>query len=203
MVYGTVPAGPGFIGGLISSGAGKNTASDIPAVHMLVFLKNTATGILSQTYTDATGAYSFSSIAYGSYVIYPEVMGYATTVSATITLSASHASQTAVNFKQYTGSKTVKPIVNGIATLPTAAAFSVYPNPTAGSLNVKWNEQATGKADITVTDITGREIYQSVIDIAATSGNTSINLPVLSNGVYFVKIKSETINFTEKLTVQH
>ncbi len=202
MAYGTVTAGPGFIGGLISSGAGKNTATDVPAANMLVLLKNTASGILTQTYTDATGAYSFAGIAYGTYVIYPEAMGFATTVYPTITLSASHASQSGANFKQYNTSKTIKPVGVSVGSL-TINQFSVAPNPSVGDLNIVWGDLATGKADVVVTNLLGQTVYSSAINIDNTGGFSNVNLRSLSSGLYIVKIQSETINFSEKLILQN
>ncbi|MBC7553412.1 MAG: T9SS type A sorting domain-containing protein [Taibaiella sp.] len=70
-------------------------------------------------------------------------------------------------------------------------------------MNISWNQQVTGKADVTITYITGREVYQSTMDINVASGSTAVSLPVLSNGVYFVKIKSAAINYSNKLTIQH
>ncbi len=202
MSYGTVAAGPGFIGGLISSGAGKNTATDVPAANMLVLLQNTASGVLTQTYTDATGAYSFTGIAYGSYVVYPEAMGFATTVYATITLSASHVSQTGANFKQFNTSKTIKPIGVSVGCV-TTTQFSIAPNPSYGTLNISWGDLAAGKADVIVTNLLGQTVFNSSINIDNAGGSSVVNLSSLSNGLYIVKIQSETINFSEKLILQN
>ena len=202
MAYGTVTAGPGFIGGFISSGAGKGTASDVPAVDMLVFLKNASTGVITQVYTDVAGNYLFNGIAYGTYLIYPEVMAYTTTPSAIITLSASHPNQSSVNFKQYTTSKTIKPIgvnVKAVAATP----FSVSPNPSQGNLNIFWGEQPQGRVEIVMSDVMGRQVYASSVNVDQNEAYSTVDLGSLANGLYYVKVKAENINYSANTMIQH
>ncbi len=200
MAYGTVTSGPGFIGGLISAGAGRGTSGDVPAPNVLVYLKNTTSGIITHTYTDNTGAYSFPSIANGAYIIYPEVMGFATIPSSTITLSASSETATGVNFKQYNTTKIVRPIVAGVANI-NSNEFSIAPNPASYVLNINWANTVNEAASLIITDVTGRVVVNSVIDM--TSGTTSVSLNGLNEGVYIVNINSNTANFSEKLVVKH
>jgi hypothetical protein len=202
MIWGTVPSGPGFIGGLITSGAGKGTATDVPAVNMEVLLRNTTSGIITYTYTDALGAYSFSNLAAGTYVVYPEKLGDST-VSFTVTLTASSTSATGINFKEYTTSKIIKPITTSVANQLSAAAFGIFPNPSNGNLNIRWNQQETGNAAVVITDVTGREVYTSNINMTTATGNAAINVANLNNGVYIVKVTGANINYSERLLIQH
>jgi hypothetical protein len=202
MIWGTVPSGPGFIGGLISSGAGKGTTGDVPAVNMEVLLRNVSSGVITHKFTDALGAYAFSGLATGTYVVYPEKLGDST-VSFTVTLTSSVVSATGINFKEYTTSKIIKPITAGIAAQQTAVTFGVYPNPTNGNITIRWNQMETGNAAITITDVTGREVYNSNFSMNSASGNTAINLAGLNNGMYFIRINTAGINYSEKLMIQH
>jgi hypothetical protein len=71
-------------------------------------------------------------------------------------------------------------------------SVSIYPNPTAGLLNVAGADNAT----ISVFNISG----QLVSEISSLRGNT-INLSALPNGMYLVKIqKGETI-ITKKVSL--
>ncbi len=203
MVYGTVTAGPGFIGGYISSGAGKNTATDVPAANMLVYLKNTTSGVITFVYTDASGNYSFTSLANGSYVIYPEALDYTTTPSATLTLAAGHESITGINFKQYNNSKTIKPVATAIHNVQANAQFNVYPNPAHDALTITWDAQYRSNADIIITDVTGRTAYNQTVDLSTFPGTTVIDTKAFASGIYFVKVKSDNINYFEKLLIQH
>ena len=70
----------------------------------------------------------------------------------------------------------------------------VYPNPTAGELNIKLLEPLESNSIVQVMDITGRKVQES----AVKSGLLSINLDVstLPEGRYFIKIynSSQLIN---------
>ena len=202
MNYGVVPSGAGFIGGLISSGAGRGTSGDIPAVHMLVYLKNATTGIVTYTYTDATGAYSFGSLGNGSYYVYPEKLNDSTVPSAMQTLSATAEILNGINFKEFTTSKIIKPVTEGVAIQTVPQTLTVFPNPATSSININWNEMPSGEATLTVTDMTGREVYHSAISVANASGSAHVALPGLVDGAYLLRITSAVINYTEKLTIQ-
>ena len=58
----------------------------------------------------------------------------------------------------------------------------------------------TGKVNISVVDITGREVMTQE---AKTSGATTINLGHLQNGIYFIKVAGNNAQHTEKIVLQH
>ncbi len=202
MIYGTVPSGPGFIGGLIVMGAGKGTSGEVPAPNLLVYLEDASGNVLTYTYTDASGAFSFSGIGYGTYVIYPTDYKYRTTPSDVITLNTTTSSYTAVDFKKHTTLGTITPfaIVTGVNQLPGSAVLTLSPNPAGENIQVNWNNQPNGVAHISFTDMAGRVVYNNSINMATRSGNVTLQ-PVLANGQYFVRVYGETINWTGRLTV--
>ena len=203
MVYGTVPAGPGFISGYVVSGAGRNTG-DVPAVGMLIYLKDPSGNTITYNYTGSDGTYSFSNLAYGTYLIYPETFKYYTTPSAIVTLTPGDDSTTSVDFRQNRNSGTITPYT--ASKVPQIASsgngVSIYPNPSTGNLNIQWNNQATGKADVVITDMTGREVFTSTINMNVVSGQTQINLSNLNDGIYLYTIKSDKIYYGGKLEKQ-
>ena len=204
MVYGTVPAGPGFIGGYISAGAGRGTSGDVPAAGMLVYLKDASGHILTYTYTDGAGMYSFSSLGNASYVIYPENYSFYTTPSSVITLSTSGESVSGINFKQHNTFGTITPNA-GTTSVASASAqgFNIYPNPATGNVSIQWSNKMTGNADVTITDVTGRTVLATTININAASGQSQLNVAELKNGIYLVSIKSATVSYNTKLVIQN
>ena len=201
MIYGTVPAGPGFVAGYVYAGAGKNTSGDAPAPNLTIYLINTAGQIVTYAITATDGSYTFSGIAEGSYYIYPESYKYYTTPSALVTLAPGSDTATAINFKQhntlgtitpYDFTKVPQPVIN-------TTGISIYPNPTTGNLNILWTNQATGNATISVSDMTGREVYTTSYRINASSGKTEIDLGSLENGIYLINIKSDKVLYSGKL----
>ena len=203
MLYGTVPAGPGFIGGSISMGAGKGTSGFVPAPGILVQLMDAATNnILTYTYTDENGAYAFNGLSDGDYIVYPENYVYYTTQSTTITLGSSSETVTNVDFQEHTVSRTITPVVpNAVKAVVTNGLISVYPNPASDNLNVKWQGQAAGVADVLITDIVGKQVYRSTIEINS-AGQSQINVADLKEGVYMLTIRSENSNYSGKLLIQ-
>ena len=203
MIYGTVPTGPGFIGGLISTGAGRNTAGAVPAVGMLVYLKDAANNILTYTYTDVTGAYSFSGLANGSYNIYPVDYKYNTTAWIGATINSSAETFNSGDFYQHTTLHTITPYGTVCCgPIVTTASINLYPNPAMNEVNISWNNEKPGSADIIITDMTGREVYKSILNISAASANTQLDIHSLNDGIYFITIKSSSISYTNKLVIQ-
>ena len=90
----------------------------------------------------------------------------------------------------------------GASSLSGATGFTINPNPTSGAVNIQWSNQPTGNADLKITDVTGRVVSQSVLNMNAASGEHQLNLNGLANGTYFVTIKSASIDYSNKIVVQ-
>ena len=204
MIYGTVPSGPGFISGYVYAGAGRGTTGDAPVEGMLVYLKDPVTGlIMTYTYTDATGAYFFSGLAFGNYTIYPENFNSNTIPSSVIVLSTDAPVATGLNFRQYTDSKIIKPIVTtGIKPVAAKNQLSVFPNPTQGSVTIGWNGQKAGNATVVITDVVGREVFKTNMEISSVAGQQQVDLSALNNGIYLITIKSPSISYSNKLLIE-
>ena len=203
MLSGTVTSGTGFIGGNVMTGANKGTSSLIPSVNLLMYLKDASGNIVEYTYTDASGNYSFSNLAFGTYSIYPELINYASTPYTGITLSSTHASASAANFGQHSVSLTIKPIPTAVANVNTTAAqLAMYPNPTSGKVNMTWQAAAAEQATVSVMDIAGREVMHGTTDLTAGAGSSVLDLSGLGNGLYLISVKSESFNYNTKIQIE-
>ncbi len=203
MVYGTVPTGSGFIGGYISSGAGRGTSGDVPAIGMVVYLTDASGHVITYTYTDATGSYVFPSLANGTYLIYPENYSFHTTPSATIALSPFNETVTGINFRQYNTTGRILPAGATAVPVTTAQEFNIYPNPATGDLFIQWSNKMIGDADVTITDVTGRTVLATTININAASGQSELSVAELKDGIYLISIKSEMSTFNSKVVIQN
>jgi len=204
MAYGTVTAGPGFIAGDVTTGANKGTTTFGPATNMLVYLRNSTGSILQQTYTDGAGHYSFSNLPVGTYSIYPEAINYATTAYTGINLTTTSSSFSAASFGQHTISKTILPATTGIQNIgSTVGSVSAFPNPTNGKLSIEWAVTTNEKAVISISDVTGREVYSSTINMTPGTGISQVDLSNLTNGTYLISVKSENINYNNKIELAH
>ncbi len=203
MGYGTTTSGPGFIAGDVTTGANKGTAG-IPAVGLLMYCVNNTTGqILQHTKTDNLGHYSFSSLPTGTPIkIYPELMNYATTPYPAITLTTASPSMTAASFIQHTLSLTITPVTSGLNNVTEAnAGINVFPNPTSGTLNIKWNTTNAGNGSVVITDVTGRQVLTAAIDMTQ-AGSMPLSLTGISNGIYMISIQADGVNYNATIQVK-
>jgi hypothetical protein len=199
MVKGTVSSGPGFIGGSIAAGANKSTAPGDPIPSMTVYLLNaTGTALVQSTVTDATGAFSFSNVANGTYKVYPEDGGSATT-AVTVTISTSTANITHVDFEKSFANKTIKPRPSGIITVADDKIFSVYPNPASNNLTVKLNTSNTS-AHVVMLSTEGRVVLSQ--DVKLSNQSATINVAAFAKGSYFVTVQDGAKVSTQRVVLQ-
>ena len=196
------PKAPGSISGKIITGGAKGTSSEMPVVGMTVDLKDNAGNLITFTATDGTGTYSFEGLEDGSYVVYPDDMSYTTTASPVINLVTGNETVTGINFKKNTATMTVDLYTTKVLSVVSGGSVSIFPNPTSGTLNIKWDDQAIGTANIIITDVVGREVFNAPVEITSVSGQSQVMLSGLKNGLYLLNIKSENVNFSSKLIIQ-
>jgi hypothetical protein len=197
MLQGINPGGPGFIGGNISAGANKGTGATEEGI-MMALLNTTTNQIVKYTHTNGNGDYSFSNIPYGSYTVFPELMGYTTIPATGVTISATQPSITKLDFKKTPTH--IKLIPAGINDLPAANLFSVYPNPADGSVKINYTSNVTGKVNISVVDVTGRQVMVKESD---AKSNDQIDLSKLTSGTYFINIATDKATHSEQIVVKH
>jgi hypothetical protein len=183
MVYGTVPSGIGFISGYVLSGAGKGTSGEIPAPGMLIYLKDATTNnIVTYTYTDNTGAYSFNGLGNGSYKVYPEEYKYYTTSSDLITLTTTSGAITGISFKQHTLFGTITPFDNtGTNLLSANGKILVFPNPANDALTITGLQENTNYRLMTVT---GNYFMQGTLG----RGTNTIPMQKVAAGIYVLEM---------------
>ena len=73
--------------------------------------------------------------------------------------------------------------------------FKVYPNPTTGIINISSKNSTLKIESITLIDVLGNVIINQNINLS----NTSTDISQLSNGLYFLKIKSNGMEKTIKI----
>lgn len=90
---------------------------------------------------------------------------------------------------------------SGIAGIDLAKSFSVYPNPSNGTFNIKFHLMESKNVQIAVVDILGEQVVdqrnQSVKD-----NTVQISLHDIAQGVYFVIVKSDDETVTKKIIIR-
>ena len=77
--------------------------------------------------------------------------------------------------------------------------FSVKPNPSNGSFTIE-TPNIYGAGEITITDISGKRVYQSAWELNATS--KAIDLKSFNSGIYFLQLKTERSIRTERIVIK-
>jgi hypothetical protein len=80
--------------------------------------------------------------------------------------------------------------------------LSVYPNPNSGMFSVRVNVLLSSAADVKLTDMLGRTVYEQVI--ANQSGEIKDNIDVssIAKGVYTVDVSTDKGRATQKVVVE-
>jgi Secretion system C-terminal sorting domain len=185
------------IGGTVTNNTGGSTN---PEPYMDVNIIDPVTSnVIMTTTTDGSGNYTLTNVPDGNYIVSPTESGY-TTTSSNVAISSSNL-VAIVDFTKNTSSAEIAPVTNGVHSFTSDKGVNVYPNPTMGNLNIRWENQMIGSANVSVTDIAGREVFKSTFGINTASGQTSIDLSNLENGIYLITVKSENLYYNGRVQV--
>ena len=81
--------------------------------------------------------------------------------------------------------------------------FTIYPIPADKQLNVSFGENITGKARLTISDLTGRVVYSEDINDVRPGQVQSINSINFKEGMYLLRLTSGENSATRKIVVKH
>lgn len=82
----------------------------------------------------------------------------------------------------------------------TFADFSVYPNPSNGTFNLKFIPASADKIEVSLYDLRGRMVSQTIYDEAATGMfNKELDYNFIDSGMYFLMVKNGDKSITKKL----
>jgi hypothetical protein len=68
----------------------------------------------------------------------------------------------------------------------------VYPNPTNEMLNISFSDDYQGQVNLKLTDVSGREVWSSVIFKDNTTYQTTVNLSDMASGTYILEVNGKT-----------
>ena len=183
------PSGTGRISGAIVNKANGNS----PEIGVDVYLLLNDSSIISKKITNQQGQYEFDNLAFGTYIIHPEITGKYTN-NKSITLDFDHPTVDTIVFV-IDGNQ----IITTIDELDNSATLlSIYPNPFKDIISIRSNTVDYSPTIITITDTRGRILYSENI-IIRPNLKKSINLSKLNKGLYFITIRTNTIEVTNKI----
>jgi hypothetical protein len=95
----------------------------------------------------------------------------------------------------------VKVITTGLNTSSSQNFINIYPNPAKDKVYIKVSDKTKGIADISLIDSRGKAVLTKKASF--TNGGTSeIDITGISNGIYIVKITSESTQESVKLIIE-
>jgi PKD repeat protein len=178
--------GPGIVNGTITEGAKINGSGvGVPNVEVLLLDKDNIP--LTYTLTDNNGQFSFTDVAYGQYVVYPEVTGKVTAPAAIwLTLT----NNTITTDFSMSGSNIIFGINDNLPQYISAIS-NIFPNPM--SVNGKITITTTRDLNlvISVLDLTGQTVKEISPKLSRGENIVSFNISGLASGCYFLRITSE------------
>jgi len=98
--------------------------------------------------------------------------------------------------------ETTMVMASNIADVNAVNSINTFPNPTAGDLTLELNTLNTVNALISVTDFSGRVIFNEQVTVA--QGNTTLPLDLTGNtaGIYLLSVVADGAVSTQKIVLQ-
>ncbi len=82
-----------------------------------------------------------------------------------------------------------------------ALSLNIYPNPNTGNFNLNINCKQATEATIVITDVSGKIVMQDHANLSTGQQVVPMNIGAIAAGVYFVSIKGNAINATQKMII--
>ena len=80
--------------------------------------------------------------------------------------------------------------------------FGIYPNPSSGIFNVRFNDTWKGNVDLRVLDIFGRSQYQRNIDNSSGQVEHQVDISNKSDGIFVIELVMDNKKVIKKVVKQ-
>lgn len=198
LISGANPGGPGFIGGDVTEGANKMGDIGDPVVGATVMLFDNSSNVITYAYTDASGEFGFSDLAWGTYQVYVEILNK-TTTPVVITIGPDQPSFEGVHVLVFDTEITTSIDEPEIVLTTTG----LYPNPANGNVSIELGSEAAIDLQINIRDLTGRVVMNEPATLNVGGNKISMDVTHLSEGYYSVEFINTAagVKLNEKLIV--
>jgi hypothetical protein len=194
LIPGDNPGGPGFIGGYVADGANLQSGEievrgSEPMEGVSIILLDEEETPVSYTYTDINGEFMFPSLAYGTYKVVIEHIGYEQQYYW-VTLSEENPGAEGLNFE--IGAESI----TDTDELANEAVLSVFPNPASSTLQIVAAEMQ-GQGAIQVWNAQGQMVL-SRTNVEMSGTTTTLDVSTLPAGIYYLQVSAEGQLLTRK-----
>ena len=91
-------------------------------------------------------------------------------------------------------------VMIGTEDLVNVNDFELFPNPVQNLLNLRFSNPLNDKLEVYITNVQGQVLQSRIFDNIINQA--MINTSQLSNGIYFINVKSENSSITKKFVIQ-
>jgi len=96
--------------------------------------------------------------------------------------------------------ETVVLSTSGVRSIQEKNSFSIFPNPSrSGSVTLSYDAEHSGEAELRITDVLGRTIYQNKLHLVLGRNNIPVNLPAGCSGIYYVYLQTNNVLHSGKV----
>ncbi len=190
-----IAAGQGQIKGYLK----RNCQGGIllPAADVTIFLLDQSNQPYTVHYSDESGNFSFPNLAYGTYIVYPEITGKWSS-PYTVVLDSLHPMLENLYFLVEMSS------VAAVGELPPASGeqlqMTFYPNPCRDVAQLSVLSSRKQNSVISVTDLSGRCLIRNQINLNPGTNSWNLRLNDLKQGTYFVSVTIDSKLSVRKFT---
>jgi len=187
------PSGSGKIAGTIRY---ENSIIEVEGINVMIF--DEEMNPIFHYPTDQFGTFSFENLEFGTFIVYPQVLGY-TTEPVYIHITNDQMIHEDIQITIKDG--TISSYIN--EDIITENSFLFFPNPSSDNVNIQF--ETVGHQDIQakIFDLSGRMIYESSSKNTALYSNT-IETRDWQNGYYFIEVLvNGKTAITQKMAVIH
>ncbi|NPD46327.1 MULTISPECIES: PKD domain-containing protein [unclassified Lentimicrobium] len=179
-------SGDGVINGDI---IGDGFKSQLSADDISLFLLS-ETGNPLEITSSIDAGFDFSNIAFGTYMVYAEVIGL-TTQPAIITLSADNpTSHVEINITE----NGVTTGLEDIASRYIARIGDIYPNPVGNIAYLEVEAQEATQVEVLIINQLGQVMYEAQEQLSMGTQRLEINTNQLKSGLYFLQLRNDGKN---------
>ena len=160
---------------IVANDTKDETRSSVPLEGANIMLMHNAAPV-GQLFTDDEGNFSFINLPFGTYEVILEIPGFPRKVLVVV-LSEENPNVTDVDFE-------TELISTSTQNTSALSALTLSPNPTSHTLVVDFEHNSRKELEYRLTDMHGKLIMSSVMDINSGENTLQLDVSSLKNGVY-------------------
>jgi hypothetical protein len=186
-----MPVGPGGITGQVNTQGLKSSTVD----QIAMILTDEQGQNLGFRKCNVAGTFDFSSMAYGTYYLKPELPNFTSDVVKVVLSASNPVANVTMTFSS-SGILGVNDIQSSLE------SFIVYPNPASDVLNVNLKLTSSANPIAQIYNFSGQLVYSENFGLSKGENQIKLNVSTLTTGMYTLRIISpEGIIISQKIMI--